>query len=96
MYRDHAPVNATCPKIDKVINKLNRIYNSNEEINASELGELEKAMEEIRRDNAQLRAWGNEQWREVERLEVEVSNLENERENLKDELEDLKKLVQNQ
>lgn len=89
-WKDNSPVPVTCPKIDNVIGRINRVYRSSEPMEKEDLQRLEEWLEEIRTHNSDLRTWGNEQYKEAERLEVENSNLTDEVEQLKKEIDNLK------
>jgi len=53
------------------------------------LDQIEQRIEEIRTHNSDLRTWGNEQWKEAERLEIENDNLRTKVERLEKEVDNL-------
>lgn len=87
---DNAPVGQTCRQIDDVISSLGELYVSSEPISKGELNDLEKTMEGIRRDNEQLRNWGNEQYERAEEMEKDRDYYQNEFEKANDEIKYLK------
>jgi predicted RNA-binding protein with EMAP domain len=90
MARDNAPVGHTCPMIDGVLDSLNAIYLSSEEISKSELQDFQVKMEKIRSHNGALRDWGNDLFEEKKQLENEVESLSLIIDKLKSEIENYK------
>ena len=102
---DNAPVSQTCPKIDDVISSMKELYLSSEPMSKWEMNQLEKTMESIRKDNSDLRDWGNQMYNELyemekdrdyyqklaERYESEVEDLKIEVNKLENELENIEK-----
>ena len=92
-YKDHAPVGHTCPKIDQVIGFLEKIDwdmgNEDEKDLDAECKQAVSIMEEIRKANDALRAWGNEEYNDKNEYEKERDELEREVKNLKSDLSDM-------
>lgn len=88
-WNDHSPVPPTCPKIDAALSLINSVYNSGCEMERAILDQIEQRIEEIRTHNSDLRTWGNEQWKEAERLEIENDNLRTKVERLEKEVDNL-------
>ena len=93
MARDNAPIGHTCPKIDQVINFLEKIDWDLEDDEENELSieckEMIQVMEEIRKANDTLRTWGNEECNSKNQYEEERDDLEKEVKDLKSELSDM-------
>jgi len=85
---DHAPIKNTCPKIDSIIDRMEKVKQEAEYINNNpnedssqesstiidEIFEAIKEMEEIREANSKLRDWGNDL---AEELDEAISDKEN-------------------
>jgi predicted nucleic acid-binding Zn-ribbon protein len=78
--RDNAPVGHTCPLIDSVIDFLSDIEWDLGDDNERDLAERSSialdTLEDVRKANDALRAWGNEKHLETEEFEAKVSALE--------------------
>ena len=108
MSRDNAPIKNTCPTIDNIIGRMESalaeaeyIYKHPEEDSTDEAGtiisELANAivdMENIRDDNTELRAWGNEEYERAEYAEGERDDAIRDTEILREELEELKTKIE--
>jgi chromosome segregation ATPase len=74
-----APVNNTCPDINRTIKRLEIIRDHMNDMVKwieYELSEIEDSLEELRSDNSALRDWGTENESRVKELEDEVYELE--------------------
>ncbi len=90
---DNAPVGHTCSKIDDVISSMKELYLSSEEMSKGELDSLEKTMEKIRKDNSDLRDWGNQMYNELYEMEKDRDYYQKLAERYESEVEDLKSEV---
>lgn len=91
---DNAPVGHTCPMIDGILDAIQTLYRSSEEMSKGELDYFEKTMEKIRSHNGTLRDWGNELYKEKEELEDEVDELKEKINRLESQVDDYKKEVE--
>ena len=80
--------------IDGVLDAINTLYRSSEEMSKSELEYLEKTLEKIRSHNGSLRDWGNELYKEREALEDEVDELKEKVNRLESQVDDYRKEVE--
>lgn len=84
-YDDHAPVRHTCPKIDGAQSDIDSAINY--------LTELRDELEVLRKENAELREWGNEECRRANDFESDYRAACKEIESLKDDVDYLNKQV---
>ena len=91
---DNAPVGHTCPMIDGILDAVQTLYRSSEEMSKGELDYFEKTMEKIRSHNGTLRDWGNELYKEKEELEDEVDELKEKVNRLESQVDDYRKEVE--
>lgn len=97
-YSDNSGVSHTCPKIDEVIEFLNKIdwdlddeYESNL---AYETTKMIEVMEEIRTANSTLRDWGNDMCRERDEVQKDLEYYQSKNEDLEDEVKELREEVE--
>lgn len=89
--KDNAPVENTCPKIDQVIGFLEKVYwDLPDDEKCFECEQIVKVMEKIRKDNSDLRTWGNEEYNSKYEYEEEIKNLKADLSVMIDEIKDLK------
>lgn len=84
-WSDESGVPNTCPFIDQAISELNCC-----ECDSVDANKAESALEKVRAYNEELRAWGNEQYRRAEELQLEIDRLEKELDDAICEIQDLK------
>ena len=89
MATDHSPVGYTCSKIDEVINVLNEEDPSQQDINHA-IDQLES----IRKDNSELREWGNEKHEEVEELKSDLEEKDSDIHGLENTIEVQRRQIQ--
>jgi chromosome segregation ATPase len=91
MARDYSPVQNTCPKIDEVIAFLETI--DSEDVSRTSIKDVVNVMEEIRSMNAELREWGNDEYRRAESLDDDLRRMESEKDDVEREVSRLEKEV---
>ncbi len=86
--RDYAPVKITCPTIDEVISFIDwcRRKYANEETE-KDFKDAEMLMEKIRKDNTELREWGNGEYQRAEDAEWEIIDMNKQYQEVKGDAE---------
>lgn len=92
---DNAPVGHTCSKIDDVISSVKEVYLASEEMSQGELRDIEATMEKIRKDNSDLRDWGNQMYNELQEMEKDRDYYRDLAERYESDIKDLKSEIKN-
>ncbi len=92
MARDNAPVRNTCPQIDEAQGMANKAISAMDAA-TDWLKDLVKACEDLRRENEQLREWGNAEYNRAEEAEGELSDCKGEVEKLEADNDYLNKRI---